>query len=475
MDKAPRLRFAPSPTGSLHVGGARTALFNWLYARKHGGTFVLRIEDTDQARSTDASTAAIYEGLRWLGLDWDEGPDQGGEFGPYLQTERVHLYREQAERLISEGKAYRCDCSKEDLDILREAATSAGAQFRYPGTCRNKSIDSGAPHVVRIRMPELGSTSFDDLVRGIITTPNETLQDEVILRQDGLPLYNFGAVVDDGLMKIDVVSRGDDHINNTARQLRMYEALGWPPPRFAHLPMILGDDKKRLSKRHGAVSVTAFREQGFLPHALVNYLVRLGWSLDDKSELFSLEALLEHFDFERVAKSAAIFNTDKLLWVNQHWIKAAELSTLTGLVRGLLSKRGLEVAEDEKLAAICEAYRERSKTLVEMADQAWAYYQRGVESWDTKAVAKFLTPETRAHLLAAREQLESLEPYQIEAMEIWVRSYAESQSLGLGKIAQPLRVALVGGTASPGIFETMGMIGKEESLRRLDEAVAKIP
>ncbi len=474
MPGPPRLRFAPSPTGTLHIGGARTALFNWLYARRMGGTFVLRIEDTDAARSTDASLAAILDGLRWLGLDWDEGPDVGGPHGPYRQTERRSIYREHAERLIAEGKAYRCRCSKEELDVLRKASTDAGVQFRYPGTCRSANVPASEPHVVRIRMPELGATTFEDLVRGRITTPHDTLQDEVILRRDGLPLYNFGAVVDDATMQIDIVARGDDHINNTARQILMYEALGWKPPRFAHLPMILGEDKKRLSKRHGAVSVTAYREAGYLPHALVNYLVRLGWSLDDKSEIFSLDDLLAHFDFERVAKSAAVFNPEKLAWLNQHWMKESPPEALATDVSKRLGALGYEAPVDEKLLAIVRALQPRVQTLAEMAERAVVFYREGVASFDPKAVAKFLVPKFRPHLEAARAQLASLDPYDPEAMEAWARTYAETQGVGLGKVAQPLRVALVGGTASPGIFETIAMVGRDEALSRIDTALEKM-
>ncbi|MDF1565052.1 MAG: glutamate--tRNA ligase [Deltaproteobacteria bacterium] len=471
MSGKPRLRFAPSPTGYLHLGGARTALFNWLIARKLGGTFVLRIEDTDQARSTEESTAAIFDGLRYLGLDWDEGPLKGGDYGPYVQTERKALYREHAERLIAGGKAYRCRCSQAELDLLREAAAEANVQFRYPGTCRDQAVSEDEDYVVRIKMPELGSTTFEDLVRGRITTPHETLQDEVILRKDGVPLYNFGCVVDDATMEIDVVARGDDHINNTARQILMYQALGYEPPKFAHLPMILGDDKKRLSKRHGAVSVSVYRDLGYLPHAMVNYLVRLGWSLDDKTEVFSLEDLLEHFDFSRVSKSAAVFNPEKLTWLNQHWIKESEPSALAPEIVERLAGLGFEASADEKLLAIIAALQPRVGTLQEMAESATVYYRSGVESWDEKAVKKFLDPKFRPQLQAARDQLAGLDPYDAEAMEEWARGYAEANALGLGKVAQPLRVALVGGTASPGIFETIAMVGRDEALARIDTAL----
>ncbi|RMG20359.1 MAG: glutamate--tRNA ligase [Deltaproteobacteria bacterium] len=470
----PRVRFAPSPTGYLHIGGARTALFNWLWARRHGGVFVLRIEDTDRERSSIESVRAILDGLRWLGLDWDEGPEVGGAYGPYFQMERLEIYRAHAERLIREGKAYRCYCTKEELDALREAAQARGEQFRYPGTCREREDRPDLPHVVRIKMPTEGATTFEDVVRGTITTPHETLQDEVILRGDGVPLYNFGAVVDDATMEITLVARGDDHINNTARQILIFQALGYEPPRYAHLPMILGPDKKRLSKRHGAVSVTWYREQGYLPHAMVNYLARLGWSWDDKTEIFSREELLERFDFDRVGKSPAIFDAEKLAWINQHWMKESSDAVLAGYLVDFLKARGIEAEPDEKLLKIVAAYKPRVKTLAEMADRARVFYSRGVPEFDEKAKKKFLVPANREVLVAVREQLAAMEAVDEEALEAWMRSYAAERGVGLGKVAQPVRVALVGGTASPGLFETVAMIGREESIRRLDEAVARI-
>ena len=398
----------------------------------------------------------------------------GGDYGPYFQMERLDLYREHAERLIAEGKAYRCYCSKEELDQLREEARAHGEQFRYPGTCRNRSDAPDRPHVVRIKMPTEGATTFEDVVRGTITTPHDTLQDEVILRADGVPLYNFGAVVDDATMEITLVARGDDHINNTARQILMFRALGYEPPKFAHLPMILGTDRKRLSKRHGAVSVTWYRDEGYLPHAMVNYLARLGWSWDDKTEVFSREELLERFDFDRVGKSPAIFDAEKLAWLNQHWMKETSDVVLAGYLVDFLKARGIDAAPDERLQRIVHAYKPRVKTLKEMADRAEVFYTRGVPEFDEKARRKFLTPENRERLRAVRDQLGAMEAVDEEALEAWMREYAATLGVGLGKVAQPVRVALVGGTASPGLFETVAMIGREESIRRLDEALALI-
>src|SRR5215208_3438239 len=340
MDK-PRVRFAPSPTGYLHIGGARTALFNWLWARRHGGTFILRIEDTDQGRSTKEAEAAIFEGLRWLGLDWDEGPEVGGPHGPYFQMERLDLYEAHALKLLAEGKAYACYCTREELDLGRKQAEAEKRQFRYPGTCRDKPYDKSRPHVIRFRVPEHGATGWDDLVKGHISTPHETLQDEVILRSDRVPLYNFGAVVDDVTMKVNLVGRGDDHVNNTARQILMYRALGYPVPAFAHFPMILGPDKTRLSKRHGATSVMAYRDMGYLPEALVNYLVRLGWSHGDQ-ERFTREELIEKFSWKHVQSSAAVFNPDKLLWLNAEYIKTSPPSHVAEALVPLLEKAGLQ-------------------------------------------------------------------------------------------------------------------------------------
>src|SRR5512142_2673455 len=397
MDK-PRVRFAPSPTGYLHIGGARTALFNWLWARRNGGTFILRIEDTDQGRSTKEAEAAIFEGLRWLGLDWDEGPEVGGPHGPYFQMERLDLYQAHAERLVAEGKAYACYCTKEELDAGRKKAEAEKRQYRYPGTCRDKPYDRSRPHVIRFKVPETGATSWDDLVKGHISTPHDTLQDEVILRSDRVPLYNFGAVVDDVTMKVNLVGRGDDHVNNTARQILMYRALGYPVPTFAHFPMILGADKTRLSKRHGATSVTAYRDMGYLPQAVVNYLVRLGWSHGDQ-EIFTMDELVKHFDLKDVGQTAGVFNPDKMAWVNHEWLKK------------------LPAEDDAKLRHVCAVARERARTFGEYVEQ-FRYFYAPIQL-DPKAKAKFLTADTRPILEAIRAgiaALPSLDTAPLEAL-----------------------------------------------------------
>ena len=466
-----RLRFAPSPTGTLHIGGARTALFNWLWARHGGGTFVLRIEDTDRERSTAEAVRAILDGLRWLGLDWDEGPEVGGPHGPYFQTERLSIYRAYAEKLIAAGRAYGCTCTREELEALRREAEARKVQFRYPGTCRDKPYDPSRPHVVRIRMPESGATTFQDLVKGPITTPHETLQDEVILRSDGVPLYNFGALVDDATMEITLVARGDDHVNNTARQILMYQALGIEPPTFAHLPMILGPDKTRLSKRHGATSVLAYRDMGYLPGAVVNYLARIGWSHGDQ-EIFSLEELVKLFDFADVGATAGVFNPEKMLWVNHEWMRKLPDEELARRAAPFFQAAGLPARDDPRLRHLVRLARDRAPTFGEMVRQfRWVYAPVEI---DPRARAKFLVPESRPLLQALRDGLAAMAEPDAARLEQLFQAVAEARALGLGKVAQPVRVALTGGTASPGIYDVILLVGREESLRRLDGALALV-
>jgi len=464
-----RVRFAPSPTGYLHIGGARTALFNWLWARKTGGVFVLRIEDTDQSRSTAESEQAILDSMQWLGLDWDEGPSVargdggvmgGGPHAPYFQMQRLATYDRHAEELIAEGRAYRCNCTKETLDALRKQAEKEKRGFKYPGTCRDKHLPRGTPGaVVRFRMPDAGETSFDDLVKGRITTRHSELQDEVILRADGVPLYNFGAVVDDIEMKITMVARGDDHVVNTPRQILMYQAMEYPVPAFAHLPMILGADKQRLSKRHGAVSVLQYRDDGYLPGALVNYLARLGWSHGDQ-EIFSIKELIEKFDWEHVGATAGVFNPEKLQWLNQQWIKAAppgELARLTGTTPEFIT-----------------LMLERAKTLNDFRASWQAWMAADLPVYDEKSVQKQFTPASKPHLLEARALLDARWSEGHAALEQAFRSLAEQRGLKLGNLLQPLRVAATGSTVSPPLFETLAVIGRDRTLRRIDAALEKI-
>jgi glutamyl-tRNA synthetase len=470
MDK-PRVRFAPSPTGYLHIGGARTALFNWLWARRHGGTFILRIEDTDRDRSTQQAVDAILDGLRWLGLDWDEGPDKGGPHAPYFQTQRLGIYKAQAEKLVGEGKAFACYCTREELDVLRKKAEAEKRQFRYPGTCRDKPYDPSRPHVIRFRVPEHGATSWNDLVKGVISTPHDTLQDEVILRGDGVPLYNFGAVVDDITMEINVVGRGDDHVNNTARQILMYQALGYPVPTFAHFPMILGADKARLSKRHGATSVTAYRDMGYLPQAVMNYLVRLGWSHGDQ-ELFTLEELVQKFDLKDVGATAGVFNQEKMAWVNQEWLKKMPDDELARRALPYFQAAGLPAQDDAKLRHVCAVARERAKTFGEYVEQFRYFYEP--PKLDPKAKDKFLTADTKPILQEIRDGIAALPALETQAIEKLFHGAAEKRGLGLGKVAQPVRVALTGGTASPGMYDVVQILGKDETLKRLDEGIRVI-
>jgi glutamyl-tRNA synthetase len=465
-------RFAPSPTGYLHIGGARTALFNWLWARKTGGTFLLRIEDTDRERSTRQAVEAIFDGLHWLGLDWDEGPGREGPHGPYFQTERLEIYRAHAERLLREGKAYACYCTKEELEAGRARAEAAKVQFRYPGTCRERPYDPSRRHVIRFRVPETGATGWDDLVKGPISTPHESLQDEVILRGDGIPLYNFGVVVDDVTMGITLVARGDDHVNNTARQILMYRALGAQTPVFAHLPMILGADGKRLSKRHGATSVTEYRDMGFLPQAVVNYLARLGWSHGDQ-EIFSVEELVRWFDWAQVGATAGVFNQEKMVWVNHQWLRGLSDDELARAALPYFAAAGLPAADDAKLRLVVRQLRERARTFADVVRQARCFY--APVELDPKARARFLVPEAKPLLQALRDGLAALEAPDLPQLERLFQGVADARGVGLGKVAQPARVALTGGTASPGIHDVVQILGKAEALARLDAALALIP
>ena len=476
MPPLPRVRFAPSPTGYLHIGGARTALFNWLFARRPRaegkGVFILRIEDTDRVRSTEESVNAILDGMKWMGLDWDEGPITSGPHAPYFQSQRLATYQRHADKLIEKRAAYRCTCTKEELDLLRKQAQEEKRGFKYPGTCRDKNITQGTPRaVVRFRMPETGETAFEDLVKGRIATPNDQLQDEVILRADGVPLYNFGAVVDDVEMGITLVARGDDHVVNTPRQILMYQALEYPVPTFAHLPMILGSDKQRLSKRHGAVSVLQYRDEGYLPGALLNYLARLGWSHGDQ-EIFTLDELVEKFGWEHVGDTAGVFNPEKLVWLNQQWIKKTPPLELAALVLPFLEKEGGK-ASAEKLATVLPLLQARGKTRVELAQQAKKFFFSPV-AFDEAAVKKHLTAETRPLLEEARKLVEARGTEGHQALEAAFRELATAKGVGLGALAQPVRVAITGTTVSPPLFELVTLLGREEALQRFDAALARI-
>ena len=459
-----RTRFAPSPTGYLHVGGARTALFSWLFARKHGGAFVLRIEDTDLQRSTAESVNAILEGMTWLGLEYDEGP--------FYQTKRFDRYNAVIDELMDKGLAYRCSCSKERIDALREEQMRQKIKPRYDGRCRGVEIDPNEPHVVRFVNPRTGPVVVDDMVRSHVVFRNEELDDLIIRRTDGSPTYNLTVVVDDMDMGISHVVRGDDHLNNTPRQINILHALGKEPPKYAHVPMILGDDGSRLSKRHGAVSVIQYRDNGFLPEALLNYLVRLGWSHEEQ-EVFGIDEMIEFFDIDQVNKAASTFNTNKLLWLNQHYITNGDPKRIAHLLSPHMGKLDIDPAEGPDLVDVVEAQQGRAQTLVEMAEIS-AFFYRDYDEFDQKAAKKNLRPVAREPLEKAREALVALEEWTPENLHALVDRVAEGLELKMGKVAQPLRVAVVGRAASPGIDVTLYLVGKEACLRRIDRALAYI-
>ncbi|TMA66859.1 MAG: glutamate--tRNA ligase [Deltaproteobacteria bacterium] len=462
-----RTRFAPSPSGYLHIGGARTALFNYLFARHHGGRFVLRIEDTDAERSTPESIQAILDALAWLHLDWDEGPIH--------QSARLDLYRARAETLLATGRAYRCWCTAEELDARRRAALAAGRRPAYDRTCRDLAAPPAGrtASVLRFRTPLEGETVVDDEVKGRVVFQNVDLDDFVIVRSDGAPLFIFCGVVDDAEMAITHIIRGDDHLANTPRQILLYRALGASPPRFAHVPLILGLDRARLSKRHGATSVLAYRDLGYLPDAVVNYLARLGWSHGDQ-ELFTRAELIEHFTLENVGKAAGIFNPEKLEWVNFQYMKAMPPADLAGLVVPFLERAGLPVPADRAwLVRVVETLRERAKTLVELADFCRFYLVDTVEL-DPKAAAKHLTTEIGPVLDDLIGRLAALPRWDTGTLEGAFQATLAAHGLALGKLAQPVRVAVTGGTVSPGIYEVLDVLGRERALARLRAARARL-
>lgn len=456
-----RVRFAPSPTGYLHVGGARTALFNWLLARKQGGTFILRIEDTDVERSTVESVNAILQGMTWLGLDWDEGP--------FYQSDTFPLYKEYVQKLLESGKAYKCYCSAEELDAKRNQAMQEGRKPKYDGTCRERNDQpDGQPYVVRFRAPQGGVTAFDDLIKGTITFPNDELDDLIIQRTDGTPTYNFCVVIDDATMRITTVIRGDDHVNNTPRQIQLYEALGFPVPQFAHVPMILGSDKARLSKRHGATSVIAYRDMGYLPEALLNYLVRLGWSHGD-DEIFSREEMIEKFDINNVGRSASVFNTEKLNWLNAHYIKTGNPERLAGLLLPHLVARGVTPSGGPDLLAVVRTLQERAQTLEEMAERAMFYYNAPA-SYDDAALAKFDKEVLLAVFTAVTGKLSSATAGDAAGVDALFKEICGENGWKMGQVGQPVRIALSGGTQAPGIGEIVMTLGVEETVRRIRQA-----
>jgi glutamyl-tRNA synthetase len=462
MVMAIRTRFAPSPTGLLHIGGVRTALFSWLYARRHGGRFILRIEDTDRERSTDEATQVILDGMQWLGLDADEGP--------FYQSRRMDRYREVLAQFLQDGHAYRCYCTKEELEEIRNRQMAATQKPRYDGTCRHRTEPrAGVDPVLRFKNPIDGPVIVEDVIHGNVAFDNAELDDLIIARSDGTPTYNFCVVVDDMDMKVTHVIRGDDHLNNTPRQINMLRALGATTPVYAHVPMILGADGAKLSKRHGAVSVLQYREEGYLPEALLNYLVRLGWSHGDQ-EVFSMEEMQRLFDIADVNKSASAFNPDKLLWLNQQHIMRAAPERLAEYLKPQLAAVGVVETDDRKLAAVAKALQERAKTLREMAQNSLFFF-RDFTGYDEKAAKKNLTADSVAPLRAVRDKLSALDEWTAAGVHDAVHHTATELSVGLGKVAQPIRVAVTGTAVSPPIEVTLEVLGRATTLRRLDEAL----
>jgi glutamyl-tRNA synthetase len=459
-------RFAPSPTGLLHVGGVRTALFSWLYARRMQGRFILRVEDTDRERSTEEAVRVILEGMDWLGLKADEGP--------YYQTQRFDRYREVIAGMLKAGTAYHCYCTKQELDALREAQIARKEKPRYTGICReHREPRAGVAPVVRFKNPQQGAVVVEDLVHGAVTFQNAELDDLIIARSDGTPTYNFCVVVDDMDMGITHVIRGDDHLNNTPRQMNMLRALGATPPIYAHVPMILGPDGAKLSKRHGAVSVLQYEEEGYLPDALLNYLVRLGWSHGDQ-EVFTREEMIAAFDIHDVNKAASAFNPEKLLWLNQQHMVRAAPATLVPYLRAQLRRLGLDSTDQSLLEGVIVAQRERAKTMKEMAQNSRFFFSDRIEI-DPKAAAKHLAGDALQLLARVRERLAALSTWEATEIHAALNDLATQQGAGLGKIAQPLRVAVTGTSVSPPIDATLALLGRERSLGRIDAALAASP
>lgn len=480
-----RVRFAPSPTGYLHIGGARTALFNWLFAHKMGGKLILRIEDTDTERLKEDSVSQILTSLKWLGINWDEGPEVGGDCGPYYQSERLDIYKKYAEQLLAEGKAYYCFCTPADLEAQREKQRAAKQPFRYARTCRDlskeeveKRIAAGESYSVRVKIPLEGTITVHDLIHGDVTFNMDQFDDFVIVKSNGMPTYNFAVVVDDHLMGMTHVLRAEEHLSNTPKQLLIYEALGWEPPKFGHMPMILAPDRSKLSKRHGATSVEEFRSQGYLAEAIVNYLTLLGWGPGDERELFTLNETVDLFELEQMSKKAAIYDTKKLTWMNGQYLSELPLEKILPEAKAFFIKDGL-VTEDwftnheEYFAKLVDVVRVRVKTLQEVAD-ASTYFFKDITEYDAKGVAKHFKPESVAILEQCIAAIEADDVYDLATTEAAYNKIAADNDLSLGKVIHPTRLALTGRTVSPGMFDVMVLLGKEKTLDRLHKAVEYI-
>ncbi len=474
-----RVRFAPSPTGALHIGGARTALFNWLFARHHRGKFILRIEDTDRERSTLDSNRAIFHGLEWLGLDWDEGPNVGGACGPYHQTERVELHRQAAQQLVDQGKAYYCFCTPEELKRKRQEAEARKEAPRYDGTCRKLAegdiktrLESGMPKVIRFLMPPVGDTTVDDLIRGKVVFKNEVLDDFVILKSDTFPTYNFACVIDDHLMEITHVIRGDDHLSNAPRQILLYQAFGWALPKFAHIPMILGKDRARMSKRHGATSVIDYSAMGYLPEAMLNYIAKLGWGHGDQ-EIFSREELIEHFSLGGVTKNPAIFDMEKLNWLNGQYIRKILPDRLVDLCEPLLIE-AYGNHDFEYITKVVKVFHDRLVLIKDIVPLSTYFFKDEFE-YDPKGVEKYFKPENSKAILAAlKERLGRTEPFTKENIEPVFKQLAAEMAVKLGVIIHPCRLALTGRTETPPMYDVVEVLGKDKTLKRLERAIASL-
>jgi len=484
MDEV-RVRFAPSPTGYLHIGGARTALFNWLYAKKNGGKLVLRIEDTDTERLKEDSVSQILTSLKWLGLNWDEGPEVGGSVGPYYQSERKDIYSKMCQQLLDEGKAYYCFCTSEDLELAREKQRAAKNPFRYERTCRDipvniakERIAAGEKASVRLKIPADGDIVVHDLIHGDVTFSMGQFDDFVIMKSNGMPTYNFAVVVDDHMMRISHVLRAEEHLSNTPKQILVYNAFGFETPKFGHMPMILAPDRSKLSKRHGATSVEEFRDQGYLHQSIVNYLTLLGWGPGNEEEIFTLEETVKQFDFSKMSKKAAIYDTKKLTWMNGQYLSSLPLDEILPETAKFFIKAGL-VDQDwldnnkDYFAKLVDVVRVRVKTLQEIAD-ASEYFFKDVTDYDEKGVVKHFTPAAAELLENCVEHLTALEEFNLETTEAIYNKMAEETGLSLGKVIHPTRLALTGRTVSPGLFDVMVLLGKEKTIARMEKAISFI-
>ncbi|MCG8470330.1 MAG: glutamate--tRNA ligase [Desulfobacterales bacterium] len=456
-------RFPPSPTGYLHVGGARTALFNWLLARKTGGTFILRIEDTDLERSTEESVQAIFDGLNWLGIDWDKGP--------FYQTQRFNLYKEVIDTLVEEGHAYWCTCTPDEIETMREEARAKGEKPKYNGKCRKKGLKPTEGAVIRFKTPLAGATAFEDMVKGRISIPNAELDDFIIQRGDGSPTYNLAVAVDDLTMKVNTILRGDDHVNNTPKQILILQAMGEEIPTYGHVPMVLGSDKARLSKRHGATSVIEYKDMGILPDAMINYLARLGWSCGDQ-EFFTRDELIEKFNPDNIGRSPGVFDQDKLVAINHDHIQNKPTEEITNALIPFLEKIGIEAESRTQLEMAVKTLAPRSRTLVEMAENARFYFE-GVKSYDPKMAKKAFKPEAISALTEMKAAL-SEAAFTKESLEATFKTVVEKLGVGFGKVAMPMRLAVSGTGASPDMYEMLEVLGKEETLKRIGAAITHI-